>query len=118
MAIIFTPDDTHYAIAAACLSRGAHALPPPRTQRTPPCRSHAQREVRERCPRELSKRGLRKVGERSEKGPREVRPAPRRQGTCAHIGLVPAGMHVLVTKPPVKTLREHNELTELARQAG
>ena len=27
-------------------------------------------------------------------------------------------MHVLVTKPPVKTLREHNELAELARQAG
>ena len=103
MAIIFTPDDTHYAIAAACLSRGAHALPPPRTQRTPPKRSHG------------AERGVR---ERAEKGPREFRPAPRRQGTCAHLGLVFAGMHVLVTKPPVKTLREHNELTELARQAG
>ena len=27
-------------------------------------------------------------------------------------------MHVLITKPPVKTLREHNELAGLARQAG
>ena len=49
VAIIFTPDDTHYKIAEACLSRG---------------------------------------------------------------------LHVLVTKPPVKTLKEHNDLAELARQAG
>ena len=49
VAIIFTPDDTHFTIAAACLARG---------------------------------------------------------------------MHVMITKPPVKTLKEHNELTALAATAG
>jgi D-galacturonate reductase len=28
------------------------------------------------------------------------------------------GLHVLVTKPPVKTLKEHQELVELARKHG
>ena len=35
VAIIFTPDDTHYEITAACLLRGAHALPPRPSARRP-----------------------------------------------------------------------------------
>ena len=59
----------------------------------------------------------------SGRGPRKVRESSAlRLGDkackCAHRSLVFAGMHVLVTKPPVKTLREHNELADLARQAG
>ena len=52
VAIIFTPDDTHFEIAEACLSRGAHhALPPPHPACAHrPTGATAEREVRPRGP--------------------------------------------------------------------
>ena len=73
VAIIFTPDDTHYKIAAACLSRGVHALPP-RTLRTSPNLSHG---------REGSERGP-PCGSRRDRHARSPSPRVRRHACAGH----------------------------------
>ena len=73
VAIIFTPDDTHYKIAAACLSRGVHALPP-RTLRASPNLSHG---------REGSERGP-PCGSRRDGHARSPSPRVRRHACAGH----------------------------------